>query len=1558
MTTRTETGRGPDADLFPLARPGSRVLLVGAGEYVTGSPLPDVPAVERSMNDLAASLREHVGVPSENLRILLNPSSPLEFGHALAQAAREATDALLVHYVGHGLVGPDNELYLATHATDDLVRGLPYTALAYTALRQEVKKRGIRHTAVVLDCCFSGRGDDPSGPPPNPLLEQTLGGGYLLASTAPEELGLAKPGATHTTFTGALIKLLRDGDPIGPERLTLDDLYHYLDRALASEDAPRPHQRSSNRAGHLVLAGNRAYVPRPSQRAVEGPDERNAESPRKAPCPFRGLKFFRPEDAQYFFGREDIVEKVKGRIVAGDDLLSVVGASGSGKTSLLRAGVVPALEALPERWTVATMTPGDRPVEQLAKRVAALSGHERGVLLVDQFEELFTAGAQEAERERFVLRLAELAAGPLRVVFAVRADFYEACARYSPLAEALESRQILVGPMGRDELKAVIEEPARVAGLRLDEGLTDTLLDEARIRRPGQQSAVLPLLSHALLATWQKCSDNLLTLADYRAAGGIEEAVANTAETVYGTMDSEAERPLLRGLLLRLVRLGEGVEDTRRKLPLADLADPDQRDIAGRILNKLTAERLLTVDENGIEIAHEALLYAWPRLRAWIEEDRTTLLTVQQLTDAARAWEQAGRHDADLYRAKRLETAVEAVQNLTKAARTWNADHDGHDGHVGHDGDDRQETAAQAEQEGAPRAAADALGPTARQFLHKSQQQQDGERRRARRRKRVGQTIGAVVCVLGLIAGLSVVLTVRARDEAASRTAVVRSGNLAADAAALSAADPGLAAQLAVAAYRLAPTQDAVSQLYNTLNTPVDRDLGNTGNPVARVAAQSHGPLAAAIDQKANLRIWNLADPTAPVLDATLHVRTEALAFAPYKDLLAGPCTTARLCLWNLANPRRPTVEAQLPLPTALQKSGSGRISSMAVSPDGTVLAAASERGFTLLWSIAEPAHPRFLADLPNPTREPGDALAAVAFAPRGHVLAETILYGSTRLWDVRRPTAPVLTATIKTGYQAIGFSPTGGLLAAVSNDTMGLWRVGDPARPASIKVDSSVGMSSMRTLAFSPDGSQLHFSGTDSGDSKGQLCALDMSATVGQQSIDNSSVTCTTVGFGTLSMAYTSSGALLTGGLDGRVREWHSPLPKANGVDLPDSLFGSLIDFSSHWSLSPNGQQVAAPIRAADYKDSSSVGIWDLSSPDSTTPVGTLPVRSAQVVAHLNATTLLTVAAGGAVRLWNLHDPRHPTEAASLGTADTRASSSSSIFNVPFRWEVDWDDAGGLVSVLGNDDRLHLWRVTGSGRATHVGSLPASDRTIDTAGVFDDGRTAFFVTSTGRDWWDISNPAHPVHRGTSPFPHKNDGSSIWGAGNLVASTTAAQGLCGCSTLRLSSVKDGRVQSSVTVSKAVGRTLGMSSDGHLLAASGSGFDTVTLWNTADPRHPRNVASVRTVQDLSDIAFDPTGHLMAVWNDTPLQLWDVRDPTAPALQASLGPKDQTWVSSIAFSSTGEKLAIAGSDTDGNISLYDTDPAELADRLCSYTGNSITAAQWKKYAPEIPYQKPCP
>ena len=465
-------------------------------------------------------------------------------------------------------------------------------------------------------------------------------------------------------------------------------------------------EKADTQGGDLVGGAKQVFhapVTIIQQAAVGQPAE--GEAPVPGEPPYMGLCYFDVGDEELFFGRETLTAQLVGRLRQ-QRFLAVVGASGSGKSSVVRAGVVPALlngEELadgslpPEgspRWPVHIITPTAHPLEALAasltrdsesvtatatliddlakearslhlyaRKLLSQNGGERLLLVVDQFEELFTACKDAAERQAFVDNLmaavAEENSSPTVVIITLRADFYHHCAQYDNLRNALAKCQEYIGAMKQDELRRAIEAPAEHAGWAFEPGLVDLMLrdvgaDGARQPEPG----ALPLLSHALLETWKRRRGRTLTLAGYHEAGGVHGAIAKTAERVYTGL-SPAEQVIARNIFLRLTELGEGTQDTRRRAALEELSpNPAGRAEVDAVLSRLADSRLVTTSEGTAEVAHEALIREWPTLRNWLDEDREALRVHRHLTETAQAWQGRGRDPGELYRGARLAQAV------------------------------------------------------------------------------------------------------------------------------------------------------------------------------------------------------------------------------------------------------------------------------------------------------------------------------------------------------------------------------------------------------------------------------------------------------------------------------------------------------------------------------------------------------------------------------------------------------------------------------------------------------------------------------------------------------------------------------------------------------------------------------------------------------------------------------------------------------------------------------------------------------------------------------------
>jgi len=360
-------------------------------------------------------------------------------------------------------------------------------------------------------------------------------------------------------------------------------------------------------------------------------------------CPYRGLLPYGTEDSNSFFGRQDDIAACLRRLRE-SRVLAVVGPSGVGKSSLIRAGVVASLTR--GGTPVLVVTPGVHPLDALS----GLKPRGRQTLVVDQVEESVTLCADASERARFFAALAEHVGAGGALVVSLRADHLGDLAPYPSFARVLEEGMYLLGPMNEQELRSAIEGPARRAGLRLEPGLVDLLVREIE-----GEPAALPLLSHVLRETWERREGATLTVAGYRATGGIRQAVAQSAESLYDAMDA-TRRVQLRGLMLRLVSSADDGDPVRTRLQRDRVA----ADVAGSgLVEQLVEARLVAVDGDTLQIAHEALVRVWPRLRGWLEDDVEGQRLFRHLAGAADAWNAMGRPDSELYRGTRLSRTLD-----------------------------------------------------------------------------------------------------------------------------------------------------------------------------------------------------------------------------------------------------------------------------------------------------------------------------------------------------------------------------------------------------------------------------------------------------------------------------------------------------------------------------------------------------------------------------------------------------------------------------------------------------------------------------------------------------------------------------------------------------------------------------------------------------------------------------------------------------------------------------------------------------------------------------------
>jgi DNA-binding SARP family transcriptional activator/WD40 repeat protein len=618
------------------------------------------------------------------------------------------------------------------------------------------------------------------------------------------------------------------------------------------------HQLGLDPGSELVRL-ERAILSQDPQLAADHEERSASES-----CPYKGLASYDLDDSESFFGRQLETAACLDRLSV-SPLLVLAGPSGSGKSSLMCAGVGPALQRLGRH--VVTFSPGADPAAALTLARAQTAGHP--VLLVDQFEDVFTLGTDVDATRRWLRTLAAYATEHAPVVVTIRADHLSDLTLDVEFAQLAERGLHLVSPLAGPALREAIEGPAELAGLRLQDGLIDLLVRDAE-----DQPGALPLLSHALAETWQRREGRMLTVDGYRATGGIRGAVGRSADQLYESLSTD-ERPTLRWLLLRMVSLSDDGDAVRTRVARGTLAsDPDR----ARILDLLVRARLVTAEEDADEIAHEALVRAWPRLRSWLDEDAAGQRIWRHLSTAADGWEGLGRPTSELYQGARLEATLE-----------WSA--------------------------------GSSVGLTRREheFLEASRDQAVSERRaleaQAHRQRRLNRRLRGLLAVVvpillvALVAGLAAVRNGQtASDERdAANRAELSAGHeaLVGRSLSLRATNRSVAALLAVEANRLSPDALSMSALLGTF-TAAPGFLGyrysdaNTilngvavpGSDTAIVSAA--GGQLSTLDLDSGALDQSFAPPPPGLLDyAVLRVSTDRrylaqLAFKPTPGVQCG----------------------------------------------------------------------------------------------------------------------------------------------------------------------------------------------------------------------------------------------------------------------------------------------------------------------------------------------------------------------------------------------------------------------------------------------------------------------------------------------------------------------------------------------------------------------------------------------------------------------------------------------------------------------------------------------
>ncbi|RJQ69590.1 hypothetical protein D5S17_30865 [Pseudonocardiaceae bacterium YIM PH 21723] len=1423
-------------DLVPLSSPGTRVLLIGSGRHAEDSQVPSIPQVEDTVRELAVTLAQRCGVEPT---VLLDPEDPIELGDAIAKAAREATDVLVVYYIGHGLISPGNALHLATVATDDPMNGLAFKALPYQAVREALATSRARSTVVVLDCCFAGRALGSLGTPASDAFTlAATGGTYLLAAAAASEQALAPVGQPYTAFTGQLISLLRDGDPNGPRLLTIDHVFRYLRREMTRRDLPAPARQPSGQAGDLVLCRNPAY--RAPLEAVAQPQIIGDEPD----CPYRGLDFFTQDDAAVFFGREEQVEEILGRLAGWVDsggLIALVGLSGVGKSSLIHAGLLPALQrgelAVPgsRTWPHLVLTPGDDPLAHLAQRLSGASdipaeeitariaedpaqlaviiqialrrytgGKEvaggRLVLFIDQFEELFTAEVDERHRRTYVAALHAAAAGVAVVIFGLRADFYAQAMIHPELVEALRDRQLPLAPMTQDQLREAIEKPALAVGVPLEDGLAENILRDLQGNAEFTGGA-LPLLSYALQLTWMNRAGGPLTHSAYESTGGIWEAVTQQADVAYESLDS-AGQAAARMLLLRMVHLGAATDDTRKSLDLSvildDMSTVDRLPILSA-RDGFAQRRLITIDGDIARISHEALLRHWPRLRKWIEQDRQGLLVHRQLAEDAEKWQLARQSQEYLYTGTRLEATAD-----------WADDNP------------------------------DQLTQTERDFLRAG-----GRARRERRGMLAGAVLVLVMLLIALpVAGVLAYQNMNDRTDGDAR-------RIAQQADALRGVDPATAFQLNLVAFELAPgLPETRSGLIASSTNPHPVVLSAHQGAVRQLAFTADGHILASADAR-TVKLWNTTDPRRPsVLRVLPSPGTEpAIAMDQQRPRLA-VAAGDRLEFWDVV---KQTQTSSVPAPGARE---------LVFSPDGGTLAVLGDQGLAL-WDVTGQPAQLFTAPLPGTESLTG------AFSHDGRTLATSAkAQGSTviQLWEVADSRAASVQSAIVTDVVGrLCFSHDGRVLLATTSGTgVDRWNVADRQKPSPIE-KRYVGGHDKSSSLFTAAGNVL-ISATAAGqtDFQGVLDNGDITGESRFRTIPSASPF--------RSIAASAESGVSAFGLDGgQIQVWASRraapgLPGTHGT-FPRPSFGDQFNrFGNLYvnRVSPSDRrvqlwdtnQLAAPKHLFDFPEPwTEAGFWSATG------------------------QLITYSADGKVALWDVSDPARPRPVLQVDGERSPALSP---------------DGTLLATIDRRRSEVDIHRRADDGSWAKVGAyrtglVPAVDHQIGFAG------TGALYVPEGDEvvLLDIRDPANP--RRVDKLTGAADREISVGIGQTFISAAKYGDFPRAWDLR----EPGKpVDCGSQLELGTAATVRPLSGDKVLVQSMAG-GALTVWDLHEPCKPKLISTVKKTGETARVVVSRDGRYFAegplTGTAAPVRVWDVGGKDAPVEIATVPlPDDVNWM----------------------------------------------------------------